>query len=206
VLLIQNNDLKRVDVAEWASLSGQTIEGLVRKHESMTLAPDPSKPKDRVEILEDVALDDRYRDTVPFFDLKVWAGSFGAAQAPHPIGWVRLRDRVLEPQFFVAKVEGRSMERAIPNGSYALFRSFPVGDEPLATRLDGKRVVVQLEDNSDPETGRYTLKRWKVTRFDGDGHVAEVELRPDNRAFQILKLTPEDGSVRVVAEFLEVLG
>jgi hypothetical protein len=66
------------------------------------------------KVIRDVALDDRYRDAVPFFDLKLRAG---AAQAPQRAGWVRLPGRVLEPNFFVAKIEGRSMERAIPNGA-----------------------------------------------------------------------------------------
>lgn len=30
--------------------------------------------------------------------------------------------------------------------------------------LDGRRVVARLESQADPETGVYTLKRWKVGR------------------------------------------
>ncbi len=206
VLLIQNGDLKRTDVTDWAALSGQTIEGLVRKHESLALAPDPSKPKRAVEIVDDVPMDERYRDSVPFYDLKVWAGQFGAAQNPHSSGWARLPGRVLEPNLFVAKVEGHSMERGIPNGAYGLFRAFPVGEEPSANRLDGRRVIVRLEDSHDPETGSYTLKRWRVTKTDKDGSVLEVELRPDNRSFKPISVNAEAGRVRVIAEFVEAVG
>src|SRR5207244_3628293 len=103
---IQNQDLKRTDVADWAALSGQTIEGLVRRHETLALAPDPAKPARAPTIVDEATLDERYRDAVPLFDLRVWAGSFGAAQAPQPRGWVRLPGRVLDPTLFVAKVEG----------------------------------------------------------------------------------------------------
>lgn len=69
------------------------------------------------------------------------------------------------------------------------------------------RVVVQLRDEMDPETGgQYTLKRWRVTRLDAQGGAEEIELCPDNPDFEAKKYTAEDGDIRVVAEFLEVIG
>lgn len=57
------------------------------------------------------------------------------------------------------------MEEAIPDGSWGLFRLFGDGAVPSATALDGKRVIVQLREEADPETGgQYTLKRWRVTK------------------------------------------
>jgi hypothetical protein len=205
-MLIQNTDLKRTDITDWSLLSARSMEALVRRHESLPLAPDPTDVRREVKVIGDVPVDDRYRSAVPFFDLKVWAGLFGAAQAPQPAGWVRLPGRVLESNLFVAKIEGRSMERAIPNGAYALFRSFPLGEEPSATRLDGRRVIVRLQDDQDPETGHYTLKRWRITKLDPDGNLVEVELRPDNKDFKTLRLRSENGPARVIAEFLEVVG
>jgi hypothetical protein len=108
---------------------------------------------------------------------------------------------------FVAKVVGRSMETAIPDGSWALFRLFPGGVPPAATALDGRRVVVQLRDATDPETGgSYTLKRWRVTAMGPDGGASEIELRPDNPGFKPIRMRREDGDLRVIAEFLEVVG
>ena len=88
-----------------------------------------------------------------------------------------------------------------------MFRLFPDGVAPAAAALDGRRVVVQLRTDTDPETGgSYTLKRWRVAKTGPDGGAAEIELRPDNPAFKPLRMSSESGDIRVIAEFLEVVG
>ena len=75
---------------------------------------------------------------------------------------------------------------------------------PASTALDGRRVLVELREDTDPENGgQYTLKRWKVTKV-GQGGVEEIELRPDNGDFKVRRYG--DGTdIRAVAELLEVL-
>ncbi|HEY4122370.1 MAG TPA: S24 family peptidase, partial [Byssovorax sp.] len=107
---------------------------------------------------------------------------------------------------FAARVVGKSMEPGVPDGTIALFRGFAAGTAPRPTALDGRRVIVELRDDADGELGgRYTLKRWRVAALDAEGHVAEVELRPDNSAYRTLRLRQADGAVRVVGELLETL-
>ena len=107
---------------------------------------------------------------------------------------------------FVAQVTGHSMEDGIPDGSYCLFRFFDGGMVPSSTGLDGRRVVVELREGAESDLGgRYTLKRWRVSKLSADGGVLEVELRPDNRAYRTFCICPGEGEIRVVAEFLEVL-
>ena len=48
--------------------------------------------------------------------------------------------------------------------------------------------------------------RWRVARTGPDGGAAEIELRPDNPAFKSLRMKPESGDIRAIAEFLEVVG
>jgi hypothetical protein len=99
------------------------------------------------------------------------------------------------------------MEPGIPDGSFALFRIFAVGNTPSSRALDGRRVLVQLRDQADPDTGgKYTLKRWRVHTIGADGGVEAIELVPDNTAHRSMLLTPQNGDVRAVAEFLEVIG
>ena len=54
------------------------------------------------------------------------------------------------------------------------------------------------------------LKRWRVTGVvehpDAPTEVTGVELVSDNRDFAAIPLKPGGGEVRVVAEFLEVVG
>ncbi len=148
------------------------------------------------------------RDVVPVYDLAVAAGAFSASQEPTPTGWAQVQvGRTLDARMFVARVAGRSMEDAVPDGSYCLFRAFEAGTAPGALALEGRRVVVELRQDGDADLGgRYTLKRWKVVKGDGDGGALEIALVPDNPGFPSMRLRTEDGEVRVVAELLEVLG
>ena len=111
--------------------------------------------------------------------------------------------RPMDKRMFVAQIVGCSMEDDIPHGSWALFRLFTTPPSPTA--IDGRRVIVQLRED-DPDTGgRYTLKRWRVMKYTGDGGIESVELRPDNPDFKTIKLSAKDGEIRPIAEFLELV-
>ncbi|MBI3319233.1 MAG: S24 family peptidase [Candidatus Omnitrophica bacterium] len=95
------------------------------------------------------------------------------------------------------------MQPAIPDGSYCLFRA------PVTGTRQGKIVLVQLRDATDPDNGeRYTVKRYtseKVTDGDSWRHV-RITLKPINPDFQPLELLgAEEDALQVVAEFVEVL-
>jgi len=150
---------------------------------------------------------DRYRTYAPVYDLAVAAGGFSETQTPEPIGWVALPHRRLSPDTFVARVEGRSMEPLIPDGSWCLFRRYTGGSR------DGKVVLVQHHDIADPETGgSYTIKRYR-RRAGGAGAGAgqdrergEIRLEPENPQFPAIVLKDTDAeTIRVLAELVEVL-
>ena len=96
------------------------------------------------------------------------------------MGRRRLKRR-LRPGMFVAQVVGKSMQPAIPDGSYCLFTA------PVIGTRQGKIVLVQLRDTIDPDSGeRYTVKRYlseKVTDGDSWRH-ARITLKPVNPDFQ----------------------
>lgn len=105
---------------------------------------------------------------------------------------------------FVAQVVGKSMEPAIPDGSYCLFSA------PVTGSRVGKTVLVQLRDGVDPETGeRYTVKRYdsqKDWEMEGLWQHQTITLRPNNPDFQPIVLTSaQEGDVKVIAELVEVL-
>jgi SOS-response transcriptional repressor LexA len=105
---------------------------------------------------------------------------------------------------FVAQVVGKSMAPAIPDGAWCLFRA------PVEGTRQGKTVLVQLRDATDPESGeRYTVKRYesrKAAKGDSWSH-ERIILKPINQAFRQIELTdPDDDSLRVVAEVIDVLG
>jgi SOS-response transcriptional repressor LexA len=105
---------------------------------------------------------------------------------------------------FVSQIVGKSMEPAIPDGAWCLFRA------PVEGTRQGKTVLVQLHDASDPETGqRYTVKRYeseKAVKDDSWGH-ERVTLKPINPDFEPIVLTGKDQvELQVIAELVELLG
>jgi SOS-response transcriptional repressor LexA len=161
----------------------------------------------RVQIVRP-RLDERYVTCVPLVPLKAAAGAFGNPQHVEEDAaweWVKFDSHHrLRPGMFVAQVVGKSMEPAIPDGSYCLFAS------PVSGTRQGKTVLVQLRDTTDPETGqRYTVKRYESEKIK-DGNAwrhARITLKPVNPDFAPIILTGADeGQLQVVAEFVEVLG
>jgi type I restriction enzyme R subunit len=173
-----------------SSDSGGTAEGLPRS--LRVVEPKP---------------EERYTTCIPLVPLKAAAGVFGEPQHVEDDGcqWVSVDSRHrLRRGMFVAQVVGKSMEPEIPDGSYCLFTS------PVEGTRQGKTVLVQLRDATDPATGqRYTVKRYASEKAsNGDSwHHTKIVLKPVNSDFEPIVLTGTDeGQLQVIAEVLEVLG
>jgi uncharacterized protein len=148
-------------------------------------------------------------NTVPRIDLKFAAGAFSDNQNFDTTNSdVFELPEWIKPQagLFVAQVVGESMNRRIPNGSWCLFRSFPVGSRA------GKVVVAEHRSIHDSELGgAYTIKVYsskKVTDSDGNWKHVEIQLKPDStddRFKPITIFSADENELRVVAEFLTVL-
>jgi SOS-response transcriptional repressor LexA len=157
--------------------------------------------------LVDGGAEERYVTCVPLVPLKAAAGAFGDPQHIEEDDWqwvtIDSRHR-LRRGMFVAQVVGKSMEPAIPDGSYCLFTA------PATGSRQGQTVLVQLRDAADPETGeRYTVKRYeseKTSAGDAWRH-SRITLKPVNPDFAPIILSGADeGKVQVIAEVVEVLG
>jgi len=150
---------------------------------------------------------DRYSKCVPLVPLKAAAGAFGDPQhvADDDFEWVEVdSEHRLRPGMFVAQVVGHSMEPRIADGAYCLFAA------PVTGSRQGRTVLVQLRDATDPETGhRYTVKRYESekARVGGSWRHTKITLRPTNPAFASIVLdAAEKDEVQVIAELVEVLG
>jgi SOS-response transcriptional repressor LexA len=150
---------------------------------------------------------ERYVTCVPLVPLKAAAGAFSDPQHIDDDGfeWAAVETkRRLRPGMFVAQVVGKSMEPAIPDGVYCLFAA------PVEGTRQGKTVLVQLRDATDPESGdRYTVKRYESEKAQaGDSWRHEkITLKPVNPDFKPIVLTGTDeGELQVIAELVEVLG
>ena len=152
------------------------------------------------------APEDRYVTSVPLVPLKAAAGGFSDPQhiADDDFEWVAVESRHrLRKGMFVAQVVGKSMEPAIADGAWCLFRA------PVEGTRQSKTVLVQLRDATDPETGqRYTVKRYTSEKAqEGDSWRHErITLEPVNPDFEPIVLTGADeGEFQVIAELVEVV-
>ena len=153
------------------------------------------------------APEDRYVTCVPLVPLKAAAGTFSDPQhiEDDDFEWVEVTPRHrLRKGMFVAQVVGKSMDPAILDGAWCLFRA------PVEGARQGKTVLVQLRDATDPETGqRYTVKRYKSEKEKkGDSWRHEkITLEPVNPDFEPIVLTgAAEDELQVIAELVEVLG
>ena len=145
-----------------------------------------------------------YVTHLPVVALAAAAGSWGAAMSPESVAaeaerWMELPEgQRLDDQMFVARVEGRSMEPEIPDGSWCIFRYHPAGSR------DGRKVLVE---NFSDATQRYTVKRYRsVKQYDAEGTITQrqVILEPLNPEFEPWELV-EGEQCRVLAEFIAVV-
>ncbi len=146
-----------------------------------------------------------FRTHLPFYSLRAAAGKFGKGEDVAPEGWVEAPDHLsLDGKMFVARIEGKSMEPRIPDGSLGVFRANPTGSR------QGKVVLAQYRAAEDPETGgSFTVKIYeseKSTNPDGTWTHEKVTLKPINPDFPPLAFTLEDGEfLKVIAEYLGIV-
>lgn len=147
-----------------------------------------------------------YVNSVPLVDIKAAAGSFSDLQTHSHTEWIELPFNIAAKKgLFVCQIEGESMNKKIPNGSYCLFRQDEGGSR------EGKIVLIERlhYDNAD-FGGAYTLKEYhsiKVPHEDGWRHQSIV-LKPlsDDPSFKEIELGEDESqSLKVVGVFECVL-
>jgi SOS-response transcriptional repressor LexA len=138
---------------------------------------------------------------LPRYSLAVAAGKFLENQEVSEEGWEEApSDLRLTEELFVAKIQGRSMEPKIPDGSLCVFRQGVTGSR------QGRLVLV--EQLGGGANDRYTVKRYaseKAEREDGTWAHEKITLIPLNPEFDSWTLEPEEERFRIVAEFVRVL-
>jgi SOS-response transcriptional repressor LexA len=138
---------------------------------------------------------------LPRYSLAVAAGKFLENQEVEEEGWEEAPpDLRLTRELFVARIQGRSMEPKIPDGSLCVFRQGVTGSR------QGRLVLV--EQLGGGTNDRYTVKRYaseKAQREDGTWAHERITLLPLNPEFEAWTLDPEEEKFRILAEFVRVL-
>lgn len=146
--------------------------------------------------------------TVPVVSLKIAAGAFSNPQSfgDEADSWVQLPEGFATTSgMFLAQVIGESMNKRIPNGAWCLFRANPVGSR------QGKIVLVQHRDVTDPETGgSYTVKRYQSEK-QGNGEewqherITLIPLSSDPKYQPLVLEMKDEGVVAIIAEWVAVV-
>lgn len=156
------------------------------------------------QIHESVPKHLEYKEYLPVFELEAACGYFGSGAEAEPLGWIKASQREPNRNRFISKVNGKSMEPVIPDGSYCIFQANVVGSR------NGKIVLVQWNTPIDPDTGgKYTVKKYtskKKYAPDETWEHDEIMLLPLNPAYTPIVISnTEEGEFMVIAEFICVL-
>ncbi len=101
-----------------------------------------------------------FENSIPLYDLKVAAGSFGQVQQIEDIKWLKLPTKYkYSNELFACKVIGESMNKIIPSNSICLFRKYKGG-----TR-NGLIALVEHSNYNDIDFGSsYTIKEYHSSK------------------------------------------
>ena len=143
--------------------------------------------------------------TIPFYDLKIAAGSFSSQQQVENIRYIECDEEIsVNKDYFACKIFGESMNKIIPNGSICLFEKYSGGSR------NGKIVLVEMTDFTDSDSGsNYTIKEYtskKTTTEDGWKHEEIVLLPKSSEDYSPIILRDEETiNLKVVGTFIKVL-
>ena len=151
-----------------------------------------------------------YRTHLPLTTLEAAAGGLGREMQVEPDGWIEVPPGVrLREGMFVARVTGRSMEPAIPDGSLCVFDANSVKGS-----RSNKLLLIQKFGTSDFDA-QFTVKKYVSEKvyldtgnpsdFSGDveWRHSKVRLYPLNPEFEAWDLEPDQFAV--IGEFVAVL-
>lgn len=135
---------------------------------------------------------------VPLYRLSAAAGGLGDENLGDVVGSLEMPEGVRPvPGMFAAKIEGRSMEPVIPDGSWCLFRPVPAGSR------NGKKLLIARPGGD--ETSQLTVKVYRSEKRmteEGDWEHEKIRMIPLNPEFAEWELRPDE--FRVVGEFVAV--
>jgi SOS-response transcriptional repressor LexA len=175
--IVQIGERNRITVRNFPS----TLERLYREHVSTTVRP--------------------FKTHLPLYSLAVAAGPF--LTNPEDVeaeAWLEAPEGLkLEPGMFIARIQGRSMEPKIPDGSLCVFRRGVVGSRA------GRLVLVRNSELADEN--RYTVKRYRSEKSESaEGFVhTRIRLESLNPEYPSWDLDMDETKYEIVAEFIRVL-
>jgi len=144
----------------------------------------------------------KFNTHLPLMSIRAAAGGFGADMANRAEEWIEVNApgrKSLSEDLFLVRIEGRSMEPDIPDGSLCLFRLYQGGSRK------GGIYLIQRVGTLD-EGGELTIKRYdsRKTATEAGWRHTGIEMQPDNPEFANWQLRDDERYI-TVAQFLSVV-
>lgn len=162
-----------------------------------------SSPIKRIE--PEVNDEVKYIDFLPLFSIKAACGYFGEGEIVEETGWMKAEGvGRLNRNMFVVQASGHSMEPAINDGDYCVFRANPAGSR------QGKIVLAEHHGFYESDyAGSYSIKKYTSRKsYDSEGVWAheEIVLQPLNKDYTPIIIEEEHADeFRIVGEFIGVI-
>ena len=147
-----------------------------------------------------------YVNAVPLVDIYAAAGNFSDLQTHSNFEWIELPFNIsVREGYFVCKVNGESMNKKIPNGSYCLFKKDDGGSR------NGKIVLAEHYSIQDSDFGAgYTVKEYHSTKkiINDEWEHETITLKPlsNNSEYVDIIITNDQlNSFKIIGIFERVL-
>lgn len=147
-----------------------------------------------------------FENSVPLYDLKVAAGSFGDIQNVEDVDWIKVPEDIHpNDSLFACQVVGESMNKIIPNGAICLFKKYSGGSR------NGQIVLVESTNIQDEDLGScYTIKEYESKKYqDENGWKHQsIILKPQSFEDSYTKIVLKDDELntfKVIGIFEKVL-
>ncbi|WP_108866334.1 DNA/RNA helicase domain-containing protein [Aquimarina aquimarini] len=105
-----------------------------------------------------------FENSIPLYNLKVAAGTFGELQQVEDVKWLNIPNKIKPSKdLFACQVIGESMNKVIPNGAFCLFRKYSGGSR------NGQIVLVENTNMHDSDFGScYTVKEYESKKHEDE--------------------------------------
>ena len=147
-----------------------------------------------------------FENSVPLYDLKVAAGSFGDIQNVEEVDWIKVPKEIQPNEsLFACQVIGESMNKIIPNGAICLFKKYSGGSR------NGQIVLVENTSLQDHDFGScYTIKEYESKKYlDENGwkhHSIILKPQSYEKSYSNIELNDDElNNLRVIGIFEKVL-
>jgi DUF2075 family protein len=147
-----------------------------------------------------------FENSVPLYDLKVAAGSFGDIQNVDEVDWIKVPKEIQPNEsLFACQVIGESMNKIIPNGAICLFKKYSGGSR------NGQIVLVENTNLQDQDFGScYTIKEYESKKYQDENgwkhHSIILKPQSYEESYSNIELNDDElNNLRVIGIFEKVL-